>query len=221
MPGSRRRMVRAPAALACALLGIAVLAHDAPATLPWSADVRSGRIVASLDLAPAYPATLQRLLSNGLTNVIALHVSVVPERGGDPVALQARTVDVLYDVWDETYGVTVRDSAHPSGRRRTFRRYDELRSFLSAARDVDLGPVTELGDGRWVLVTRVELNPVSRELLERTREFIANPNAGGRAGTPSRSVLGAMAGYLLRTADPGDVHQFRSPPFTVRDLRAR
>jgi hypothetical protein len=214
-------LVHATVPWLCALVGLGVLAHDAPSTLPWSAQVRSGRIVASVDLAPAYPATLQRLLSNGLTNVIALHVSLAPERGGDPVALQARTVDVLYDVWDETYGVTVRDAAHPSGRTRTFRRYDELRAFLSAAADVDLGPIGELGDGRWVLVTRIEVNPVSRELLQRTREFIANPTASGRGGAPSRSVLGAMASYLLRTADPGDVHQFRSAPFTARELGSR
>jgi hypothetical protein len=205
----------------CASIGLAVLAHDAPATLPWSAQIRGGRVIASLDLAPAYPATFQRLLSNGLTNVIALHVSLVPERGGDPVALHARTFDVLYDVWDETYGVTVRDATNPAGRTRTFRRYEELRAFLASASDVDLGPAAELGDGRWVLVTHVEVNPVSRELLQRTREFIANPAAGGRTGTPSRSVLGAMASYLLRNADPGDVHQFRSAPFTARELGTR
>jgi hypothetical protein len=219
VPAWRARWRRVLAAAACALLGLTVLAHDAPGSLPWSAQARGGRLVATLDLAPAYPATLQRQLSNGLTNVIAIHLSLVPERGGDPVALDARTFDVLYDVWDETFGVTVRDASHPTGRVRTFRRFEELRAFLSAARDVDLGPVGELGDGRWVLVTHVELNPVSKELLERTREFIANPSSG--RGAPSRSVLGAMASYLFRTAEPGDVHQFRTAPFTARELGIR
>jgi hypothetical protein len=87
---------------------------------------------------------------------------------------------------------------------------------------VDLGPVSELGSGRWVLQTRVEVNPVSKELLERTREFIANPAAAGRGGGPSRSVLGTMASYLLRGADPGaDVHLFRSGPFTAGDVERR
>jgi len=210
--------------LALALLAAAALAraHEAPRALPSSLEARSGRLVATLDLAPAYPPDFQKQLSNGLTNVVTVHVALLPERGQDPVALFGREVDVLYDVWEETYGVTVKDQATPRGRSRTFRRYDELRAFLSEARAVDLGPVSELGAASWVVQTRVELNPVSQELLERTREFIANPAAGGRAGTPSRSVLGAMASYLLRNADPGaDVHVFRSPAFTAREVAQR
>jgi hypothetical protein len=184
--------------------------------------VSGGRVVATVDLAPALPPNLQRLLSNGLTDVIALHVALLPERGDDPAALYVRTIDVLYDVWEETYGVTVKDPSTPQGRARTFRRFEELRAFLGEARGIDLGPLEELGTGRWVLQTRIEVNPVSKELLERTREFIANPAATGRGGTPSRSVLGAMASYLLRSADPGaEIHLFRTPPFTVRELGLR
>jgi hypothetical protein len=181
-------------------------------------EARGGRVVTSLDLGPAFPPDLRRLLSNGLTNVIAFHVALLPEVGDTPVALYGREVDVLYDVWDETYGVTVKDTAAPRGRTRTFASFDELRAFLADARGIDLGPLAELDEGRWVIQTRLEVNPVSKELLERTREFIANPGAG--RGTPSRSVLGTMAGYLLKRADPGsDVHQFRSPPFTAREVR--
>jgi hypothetical protein len=116
----------------------------------------------------------------------------------------------------------VNDPASPRGRARTFRRFEELRAFLADGRDLDLGPVAGLGGARWVLQTRVEVNPVSKELLQRTREFIANPSAGGRGGTPSRSVLGAMASYLLKGTDPGaDVHLFRTPSFTARELGLR
>jgi len=209
------------AVVACTCAALAVRAHEAPASLPWSPQARGGRLVAAFDLGPAFPPNLQRLLSNGLTDVIALHFSLVPERGGDPIALQARTIDVLYDVWDETYGVTVKDTATPHGRSRKFGRFEDLRAFLVDARDVDLGPAGELGEGRWVLLTRVEVNPVSKELLERTREFIATA-ATGRGAAPSRSVLGAMASFFLRGAEPGaDVHLFRSAPFTVRELGPR
>ena len=211
---------RRASALALLLGAVLAAGHDAPRALPWSVEARAGRVVATVDLAPAFPPDLQRLLSNGLTNVIALHLALLPERGDEPVALYGREVDVLYDVWEETYGVTVKDPATPAGRVRTFARFDELRAFLAEARAVDLGPLDELDAERWVLQTRLEVNPVSRELLARTREFIANP-AAGRGGTPSRSVLGAMASYLLKDADPGvDVHLFRSPPFTARELGA-
>jgi hypothetical protein len=179
----------------------------------------SGRLVASVDLAPALPPDLQKRLSNGLTNVIAVHVARGPAGSGPPAALYAREVDILYDVWEESYGVTVRDAASPGGRGLAFADWPALLAFLARARGVDLGPAAALGEERWVLQTRLELNPVSKELLERTREFIANPASAGRGGTPSRSVLGAFASYLLRNADAGaDVRLLRTPPFTAREV---
>lgn len=209
-------------ALLAALAATLAAAHEAPRSLRTTVGAEGGRLVATVDLAPAFPLDLRKRVSNGLTSVVALHVALLPEGGGEPVALFGREIDVLYDVWEERWTATVKDPSAPRGRSRIFDRWEELSAFLHEARGVDLGPVAELGDGRWVAQTRLELNPVSKELLERTREFIANPAAAGRGGSPSRSVLGAMASYLLRGADPGsDVHVFRSAPFTARDVRPR
>jgi len=207
------------AALA-ALLATLAAAHDVPRSLPGRVEARAGRVEAWIDLAPAYPPDLQKHLSSGLTNVIALHVALVPEHGGDAVALFGREIDVLYDVWEESYGVLVKDPAAPRGRRLVFTTWPALKAFLSDAR-ADLGPLTDLGAASWVVQTRLEVNPVSKELLEKTREFIANPAAGARGG-PSRSVLGAFASYLLRGTDAGtEAHVFRSAPFTAREVASR
>ncbi len=217
------RTRRAAASLLAVLLATRAPAHEVPRSLPVSLEARAGRLVASVELAPAYPPDLQRQLASGLTNVIALHFSVLPERDDEPIAIYGLEIDVLYDVWEETYGVTVKDPQSPRGRRLTFADWRALSAFLTAARDLDIAPLSALGSERLVLVTRIEVNPVSKELLDRTRELIANPAAGSRApGTPSRSVLGAMASYLLRRADPGsDVHLFRSQAFTVRNGAVR
>ncbi len=214
-----RRFSRA-GLVALALAAAVARGHDAPSSIPSLLESRGGHLLATVELSAAFPPTLQRQLSNGLTNVLALHVTLQPEGGGDPVALYGRTIDVLYDVWEESYAVTVKDPETPRGRRMIFPRFGELKTFLSEARGVDLGPVDELGSERWVVQTRLELNPVSQELLQRTRELIANP--GSARGSPSRSVLGAMASYLLRNAETGaDVHLFRSPSFTAREVPRR
>ncbi len=214
---------RAAASLLGVLFAARALAHEVPRSLPVSLEARAGRLVASVDLAAAYPPDLRRQLGNGLTNVIALHFSVMPERGDEPIAIYGREIDVLYDVWEETYGVTVKDPQHPRGHRLTFASWEALHAYLASAKDLELAALSAVGSERFVLVTRVELNPVSKELLDRTRELIANPAAGSRAGGgSSRSVLGAMASYLLRRADPGsDVHLFRSQPFAVHDGAVR
>lgn len=215
------KVARARLAALGLLLAAGAAAADGlpPGAAPVALAARGGRLAATVDLAGGFPPDLHRQLSNGLTNVVTLHVAVLPERGGDPVALFGREIDVLYDVWEERWLVTVKDSAGPRVRAFAFDRWEALAAFLRLARDLDLGPLSELGGRRWVAQARLELNPVSKELLDRTREFIANP-ASGRAGGPSRSVLGAMASYLLRGADPGsEVQVFRSAPFTAAEVR--
>lgn len=194
----------------------------APGVLEARFESRQGRLSGTVDLAPAFPADLERLLGNGLTNVIAVHLALAPARGGEPVAVWAREIQVLYDVWEETYGVVVRDPAAPRGRRLTMATFAELRRFLSDVKGAALGPAAVLGTETWVVSARVELNPVSKELLDRTRELIANPSAASRAGGPSRSVLGAMASYLLREPPPGaEVRVLRSRPFVAAEVTSR
>jgi hypothetical protein len=121
-------------------------------------------------------------------------------------------VEILFDVWEETYSLTVKDPEHPSGRRMAVPNFASLRAFLSDQRGVDLGPVTALPDAFQVEV-RVEVNPISREQLQRTREYIAA--ASGSRPSGSRSVLGAVASFLLREPNAGsDVHLYRTPVLT-------
>ncbi|HET6923367.1 MAG TPA: hypothetical protein VFI16_09485, partial [Anaeromyxobacteraceae bacterium] len=89
--------------------------------------------------------------------------------------------------------------------------------FLAEAHDLDLGPAAPLGNERWVMVARVELDPV-KELLERTRELVRGQRAGPGADGGTPSVLGAMASYLLGGAGgEGRARFFRSRPFALRD----
>jgi hypothetical protein len=117
--------------------------------------------------------------------------------------------------------VTVKDPRAPQGVALALADFGALRAFLANERDLDLGPLPLLPEGPFVVEARIEVNPVSKEQLHRTREFIANPAAGARPGG-SRSILGAMASFLLREPDPGtDVHLFRSRPIGRTEVVTR
>ena len=221
MTPARPRPRRAPGALLAALAALAAPARAAASEpLAVAVAVRGGRLVASLDLSSAFPREAERTLGTGLTNVVAVQVTLAPA-GEAPTAATARILDVLFDVWDETYAVTVRDPRAPGGTRTVLPDYAALRAFLAYPRDLDLGPASALPARAFVVEARVDVNPVSKELLERTREFIANPTASQRPGA-SRSVLGAMASFLLREPDTGaGVHAFRSRAISPDEVVGR
>jgi hypothetical protein len=208
-------------ALAALALSAALPAAAAP-LLPVQLSVRGERVIATLDLSEAFPPSLAREVGNGLTNVVTVYVVVVPAGEREPAMLYGRVVEILFDVWEETYQVTVRDPHFPQGVRVVLRDFPALRRFLSDERDLDVGPAALLPGAGFVVEARVEVNPVSKEQLQRTREFIANPAAGTRGQGGSRSVLGAMASFLLREPDPGsDVRVLRSRPFRPGEVNRR
>lgn len=216
--------VRPSALLRAALLAAALAAAPGRAAAPERAiSVRiapvKARAIVSLDLGSLFDAGREQTFGNGLTNVVVVYTSVVPARGGAPVAAHGRIIEILYDVWEETYAVVVNDPDHPV-RRLVLPNFAALRAFLADQRQVDVGPHDALPEA-FRLEVRVEVNPVSREQLQRTREYIAATAAGTRA-SGSRSVLGAVASFLLREPDAGtDVHVFRSDVFTRGDVAPR
>jgi len=210
------------AALAALALAAALPAAAAPPQLSVKLVARGGRVAATVDLSGAFPASLEREVGNGLTNVVAIYVAVLPVGARHPALLYGRVVEILFDVWEESYTVTVKDPYVPQGVRLVLADFAALRRFLSEGRDLDIGPVSLLPHAAFVVEARVEVNPVSKEQLHRTREFIANPAAGSRGGGAARSVLGAMASFLLREPAPGsDVHLFRSRPLGRGEVVAR
>ena len=210
------------AALALLAAAPAALAATAPAPLPLTLAARGGRVEAAVDLSSAFPATVERDLGNGLTNVVAVYVTLAPDDGGNPTAVFGRVFEILFDVWEETYAVTVKDPQRPEGVRLVLRDFHALRRFLSEEGGIDLGPVSALPGSAFHVDARVEVNPVSKEQLQRTREYIANPAAGTRTAGGTRSVLGAMASFLLREPDAGsDVHLLRSRTFHAGEVAVR
>jgi len=189
-----------------------------PAAIVRLSPVR-GHVMATLDLSSLFGPGRQREFGNGLTNLVEIYTAVLPAAATAPVTIHGRLLEILFDVWEETYAVTVKDPEHPSGWRVVLPSFSSLRSFLSDQGDVDLGSLEALPDAFTVEV-RVEVNPISKEQLQRTREYIAA--AAGVRSNGSRSVLGAVASFLLREPDAGtDVHVLRSPLFTRSGVAAR
>ncbi|MEL6185543.1 MAG: hypothetical protein AAFU79_13055, partial [Myxococcota bacterium] len=131
---------------------------------------------------------------------------------GDVVGRGRRTCRLLYSLWDEQIYVQVEDLG---GAPRDVATFDELPGALRACGVVEGLPVAlagalTLADG-YRLRVRVVLNPVSEELVERSRRFISNPSGGAQGR--SDTVLGAVAHLFSREGGAlGDTTDFEMGP---------
>jgi hypothetical protein len=188
-------------ALAAALLTLAASgAGEVPLRVACRAS--AGRLLAAVDLAPAFDAALEDRLGSGLTSTIRLTVSASGARRA-----ASRDFEIRFDPWTEIYAVTIRDE-DGAVQTRQAADWPALQRLLGEPEPFDLGPLDELPE-RFTVEVRLEIDPVTARQLELTREQLTHPAGGPTAG--GRSLLGTLAALLLR-APPPQVRLLRSPP---------
>jgi hypothetical protein len=191
------------------LLAAALLAGSTPAQpAPLVADCRvvAGRLVAAVDLSPALGPELEQRLGSGLRSSIQLTVTAL-DASGAVTASAGRDLEILFDVWTETFTLTTREPGAATTSRQA-RDWAALRALLAAPAPFDLGPLAALPEP-FLVEARLELDPVTSRQLERTREQLTHPAGGPAAGT--RSLLGTLAALWLR-APPPEAARLRSTP---------
>ena len=188
---------------------------SAPEELPTRPAVfaREGRLWrASFSFRDALtPGNIQKL-SSGLPTVIAMRAYVIEQGVEAPVALALRTCRVVYDLWDEVYRIRVtgaggeRDLAviNVEG---VMRQCTEAREYpivergvLHAARPHFLGVI-------------VDINPVSPQMLEQMRRWVARPTGSTGIG-PSDALFSSFVGLFVRQIGASDnTVRFRTATF--------
>ena len=115
-PGRNRR-----AALAATICAIALLlGPDGAAADPPVRKVgvrgTGGAVTATFGFGDVFTPKVREKAVSGLPTRIVVQVALQPRDGGDPVTYWARSTEIVYDLWEEEFVVTVRDSR---GRRST------------------------------------------------------------------------------------------------------
>lgn len=172
-----------------------ILAQEEAAPL----DVRlglSGRVVtASFNVTSAFTESFRRRLGNGFTSRVLIEMELFDSTGAS-VAATVRACQLRFDTWDDVFHVGVTDEQRT--RRGIHVLADDALRACGAIEGAAIAerPLLARANG-YRLAVRVALNPVSPEMLERTREFMANPRGTGTGGRP-RAFFGAVA-KLFRT----------------------
>ena len=148
--------------------GGACAAHLTPA-------VHSGHLGLTLESA-AYPDTLRKDLTSGLTNRILVRVTLA--RGAEVVSQRAVEIAVRYDLWDEHFIIKVTlDGVETNAR--TVPDMERMQTFLRRLQLPQLFATQGLEHHQPLTLTaEVLLNPVDRERMDMIRKWVAQNNIG-------------------------------------------
>jgi hypothetical protein len=159
--------------------------------------------------------TRSKLLS-GLPTMIATRAYLFPQGSQQPVALSVKTCRIVFDLWDEVFRIDLRQGGR---RRRTVAvNVEGVMRHCAEARRLPLARQSSLGEERHFVGVLVEVNPISREMLDRIKRWVALPKGAGAVG-PGDSLFGSFVGLFVTNVPAADHSlSFRTQPFPPQGL---
>jgi hypothetical protein len=180
--------------------------RDDPAPLEVTLARGSRLVTASFDVTSAFTEQFRKRLNGGILSTVEIEMKLLDEQEVE-VASSRRRCDLRLDIWDDVLLLRIQD---PERTQR--RRYIVVDDALKACGNVDRIMIADgallTRQSGYRLYVAVNLNPVSEDLLERSREFSSNPRGGtGRAP----SLLGGVARLFHGNSTAGgETFYFRS-----------
>lgn len=167
----------------------------------------TGRAVtAGFDVTAAFTEKFRKRLNGGIASTIEIRMQLL-DSDGNSVATALRRCKLRLDIWNDVLLVRIRDPSRIS--RRSFLVVDDGLKACGILDDVPFADRALLvRPGGYRMLVEVALNPVSEELIERSREFSSNPQGG--TDRP-RSLLGGFARlFHSNSTAGGETFLFRS-----------
>jgi hypothetical protein len=117
------------------------------------------------------------------------------EYKGKPVAFWARTTSIVYDLWEEVFIVTDEDNR---GRRKA--KAKSVAEAINLAGVLWHSPVANIrgmAPGKYRLHVNVEVNPVSKKMVENIRRWLSRPSAGAGGSEARSNFFGSFVGIFV------------------------
>ena len=181
-------------------LALFVLAPSA-----WAQDARDARfswnhtksqLFVDVSFRDVIDDQIRRKLSRGLPTSIVMTATIHKVGSKDPVATTAQTCKITWHVWEEVYLVELTrpggtSSAASISVDGVIRRCAEARRLLAATG-------SQVTPGVPVHMTaKVQVNPVSAELLQKIKRWVSRPTATGTAATGD-ALFSTFTGLFLQ-----------------------
>ena len=152
---------------------------------PFMRQQRIGVFVENVQL----PASFRKDLTSGLTSRVLMQLTLL--EAGEPIASKVVDIAFKYDLWEETFGMTMAVD-NVTVESRTLAKTDEVFAMLAHLSVPALFPTERLDRSKTLAVAvRVLFNPVERERLEEIRKWVAENSRPAAADPQNASSLAA------------------------------
>lgn len=192
----RRRSPRRALAwvLLLALALVALTAHAKQRTRRVGIHVTKSDVRATFSYRDVFGKKIREKLRSGLPTRVLVQVALQSKAAGKPVSYWARAIELVYDLWEEDFVITVEDNR---GRRRTrVKTTDEAINVAGVLWRARIAGRTGLEPGMYRLRFVAEVNPVSKEMVENIRRWLSRPSGSG--GSEARSnFFGSFVGSFV------------------------
>jgi len=178
---------------------------------------RSGGLVANYDMGTLATPAFERKMRSGLTQRLLYRVLLKENPGDRTAAVSLRYCAVTFDLWDESWSVECTTRA--GTRRVTASRYSQLLRHVAALVDLPFPDGVAISPARrYHLEVQVQLNPISRKLLEKVKLWLRQSEKGSQFSGYMGSMLSLFVDKSVGGTDL--TLNLRSPSVPGREVLA-
>jgi hypothetical protein len=178
---------------------------------------KNGRLTVSVGLQDLFGAAERERLKSGFATRVLVRAALEEASTGEPVAVAVQRAEIVYDIWDEKFGVRTSDGLGVE-RRAVAPTADEAIWRAAVLFELPLIDLDRLRPGaEYVLAVRGDLNPISEDLLIEVRRWLVQPARGQRRLGAGDSFFGSFVSIFVnpRIEDSERQVRFISQPFVL------
>ena len=152
-------------------------------------------LTVSFSYRDVFTSEVQSKLQSGLPTRLLLQINVERQGSKRPVAYWVRSIRIVYDLWEDLYIITLEDEL--GKRRARTKSKKEAIEIASKVHNVEIARLKGLGAGSYRVRVSVEVNPVSKEMVENIRRWLARPRAAEGTSSGTTNYFGSFVGVFV------------------------
>jgi hypothetical protein len=158
-------------------------------------------------------AEFQKRLSSGLSNKIVVSIQIRDKKTNKEAIQRDYVLEAIYNVWDEKYRIFIYE---PSKRLilETSDKDEVYKRIINQERIFICENSSLHKDSIYQIKVKIIVNPVSKEIIEKIKEYLADPEVTG-LGSPTRTIFGSFANTFIPDLNTEKVIKYEIKAFSI------